>query len=184
MTLGQEFDPRSNALNAWRLALATGVILWHSFLLTGHHVSYPPVHQLIREASVDGFFALSGFLIIASWLSNPRLGTYFAARGLRILPGLWACLIVTAFVIAPMGVAIQGGPAIKLLLSRAPIEYILKNSAVIYLQPDVGGTPYGIPCHMDGTTPSGHSYGRCSATSLLRLSAWQGCSPADGFFPR
>jgi peptidoglycan/LPS O-acetylase OafA/YrhL len=145
MTLEQEFDPRNNALNAWRLTLATGVILWHSFLLTGHHLSYPPVHQLLREAWVDGFFAVSGFLITASWLSNPRLRTYFAARGLRILPGLWACLIITAFVIAPIGVAIQGGPASRLLLSSAPIEYVLKNSAIAWLQPDVGGTPHGVP---------------------------------------
>ena len=38
MKLGQVFDPRNNALNAWRLVLATGVILWHSFPLTGWHV--------------------------------------------------------------------------------------------------------------------------------------------------
>lgn len=143
--LGQEFDPRSNALNAWRLTLATGVILCHSWPLTGRRVSFAPAHQLLRDVWVDGFFAVSGFLITASWLSNPRLRNYFAARGLRILPGLWVCLIITAFVIAPIGVAIQGGPAAKLLLSRAPIEYVLKNSAVAMLQPDVGGTPSGVP---------------------------------------
>ncbi|EUA24317.1 putative membrane protein [Mycobacterium xenopi 3993] len=100
MKLGQAFDPRRNALNAWRLTLATGVILWHSFPLTGHHIAFQPVHQLLRDAWVDGFFAISGFLITWSWLSNPRLCTYLVARGLRILPGLWLCLIITAFVIA------------------------------------------------------------------------------------
>lgn len=30
-TLHQVFDPRNNALNAVRLALALGVIFWHSF---------------------------------------------------------------------------------------------------------------------------------------------------------
>jgi hypothetical protein len=75
------------------------------------------------------FFAISGFLITSSWLGNPRLGNYFVARGLRILPGLWVCLVITAFVIAPVGVAIQGGPAAKLLLSTAPIVYVLKNCA-------------------------------------------------------
>ena len=143
--LGQEFDPRKNALNAWRLTLAMGVILWHSFPLTGRHLLYAPAHQLLSEAWVDGFFAISGFLITSSWLSNPRPRDYFCARGLRILPGLWVCLIITAFVIAPIGVAIQGGPAANLLLSRAPIVYVLKNSAVVWLQPGVGGTPRGIP---------------------------------------
>ncbi|WP_375485427.1 acyltransferase family protein [uncultured Mycobacterium sp.] len=145
MKLGQEFDPRRNALNAWRLTLATGVILCHSWPLTGRRVHFAPAHQLLRDVWVDGFFAISGFLITASWLSNPRLRTYFAARGLRILPGLWACLIITAFVVAPIGVAIQGGPAANLLLSTAPISYVLKNSAVMILQPDIGGTPQGIP---------------------------------------
>jgi peptidoglycan/LPS O-acetylase OafA/YrhL len=145
MKLGQEFDPRNNALNAWRLTLAMSVILWHAFMLTGHLQLYAPVHQLLSEGGVDGFFAISGFLITASWLNNPRLRNYFAARGLRILPGLWVCLAVTAFVIAPIGVAIQGGPAAKLLLSRAPIEYVLKNSAVAPLQLDIGGTPSGGP---------------------------------------
>jgi hypothetical protein len=74
-----------------------------------------PDDQFIKGIDVHGMilFAVSGFLITASWLSNPRLRIYFAARGLRIVPGLWACLIITAFVIAPIGVAIQGGPATK-----------------------------------------------------------------------
>jgi peptidoglycan/LPS O-acetylase OafA/YrhL len=145
MKLAQAFDPRNNALNAWRLTLALGVIVWHVYPLTGRTVSYEPVHQLLRDVWVDGFFAISGFLITASWFSNPRLRTYFAARGLRLMPGLWVCLIVTAFVVAPIGVAMQGGAAGKLLSSFAPIEYVLKNSAVVILQPAVGGTPSGVP---------------------------------------
>ncbi|MGE2721067.1 acyltransferase family protein [Mycolicibacterium celeriflavum] len=145
MKLAQVFDPRNNALNAWRLMLALGVILWHTYPLTGRDISYEPVHQLLRDAWVDGFFAISGFLITASWLSKPQLRTYFAARGLRLLPGLWVCLIVTAFVAAPIGVAMQGGAAGRLLLSDAPIEFVLKNSAVAILQPKVGTTPSGVP---------------------------------------
>jgi peptidoglycan/LPS O-acetylase OafA/YrhL len=143
-TLGQEFDPRANALNAWRLGLALAVIVWHSFPLTGRHLPFM-VHQLLSQTGVDGFFAISGFLITASWLGNPRLRDYFVARSLRILPGLWTCLVITAFVIAPVGVAIQGGSAARLLLSGAPIEYVISNSAVAYVHFDVGGTPSGIP---------------------------------------
>jgi peptidoglycan/LPS O-acetylase OafA/YrhL len=143
--LGLEFDPRNNALNAWRLTLATGVILCHSWPLTGRRVAFAPAHQLLRDVWVDGFFAISGFLITWSWFKHPRLRDYFVARGLRILPGLWVCLIITAFVIAPIAVAIQRGPAAKLLLSRAPIEYVLENSAVVVLKHDIGGTPRGVP---------------------------------------
>lgn len=144
MTLGQVFDPRKNALNAWRLALATGVILWHSFPLTGR-MPFPPLTQLLGLGWVDGFFAISGYLIVSSWFRNPQVGQYFIARCLRILPGLWICLAVTAFIIAPIGVTLQGGSAGKLLVSCAPIEYVLKNSAVWMFKFDIGGTPHDIP---------------------------------------
>jgi len=144
-SLGEKFDPSRNALNASRLAMATGVILWHSWPLTGRGVSFSPAHQLLRDVWVDGFFAISGFLITWSWFRNPRVRSFFAARALRILPGLWVCLIVVAFVIAPVAVAIQGGSPGKLLLSRAPLEYVLGNSAVVITKNDIGGTPTGVP---------------------------------------
>jgi peptidoglycan/LPS O-acetylase OafA/YrhL len=68
-----------------------------------------------------------------------------AARGLRILPGLWVCLIVTAFVIAPIGVLIQGGSVKNLLWSSGPINYVLNNFLVVFLQPDINGTPTDVP---------------------------------------
>lgn len=145
MKLGQAFDPRNNALNAWRLALATSVIVGHSYTLTGRPVPSGIVGALLGSGGVDGFFALSGFLITASWLHHPQLRDYLVARALRILPGFYACVVVTAFIIAPIAVAIQGGSAMKLLLSTAPIEYVVMNSAVATLKVDVGGTPTGVP---------------------------------------
>lgn len=144
MKLGQVFQPRSNALNALRLALAAEVMLFHSWPITDR---MPPAAtvQLFFSVGVDGFFAISGFLITASWLNDPRVRDYLVARALRILPAFYICLVVTAFVFAPLSVAIQGGSGAKLLLSSAPIEYVLKNSAVAYLQGSVGGTPLGIP---------------------------------------
>jgi peptidoglycan/LPS O-acetylase OafA/YrhL len=146
MKLGQVFDPRNNALNAFRLALAAEVILWHSFRVTGHDVSSRAVVQLLFSVGVDGFFALSGFLIAASWLRHPQLRDYLVARALRILPGLYVCLVVTAFVFAPISVAIQGGSPMKLLRSGAPFGYILNNSTLLAdLQLDIGGTPRDVP---------------------------------------
>lgn len=145
MKLGHVFDPRNNALNAWRLVLATGVILWHSFPLTGRHVPFAAGHQLLSQVFVDGFFAISGFLITASWLRNPRLRQYSAARGLRIFPGLWVCLAVTAFVIAPLSVAIQGGSVAHLLRSGAPVNYVLNNALLNFLYSGIDGTPRGVP---------------------------------------
>lgn len=108
---------------------------------------------------------------MSSWFSNPRLRTYFVARGLRILPRLWVCLIVSAFIIAPIAVVIQGGSAARLLLSTAPIAYVLKNSAVALLQFGIGGTAAESHGRTNGTVLYGPSYGRCCATSLLLVSA-------------
>jgi peptidoglycan/LPS O-acetylase OafA/YrhL len=144
MKLGEVFHPRNNALNAFRLVLAAEVMLFHSWAITGR-TPPAPVVQLFFSVGVDGFFAISGFLITASWLNDPRVRDYLVARALRILPAFYVCLVVTAFAFAPISVAIQGGSATKLLLSNAPIEYVLKNSAVAYLQPSVGATPLGIP---------------------------------------
>lgn len=145
MKLVQVFDPRKNALNAWRLMLAAEVIVCHSWGITGRVPSLRAVNQLLLCVGVDGFFAISGFLITASWLGNPRLREYAAARALRILPGFYVCLLVTAFVLAPIGVAMQGGSAGKLIASGAPLEFVLKNSAVALVKFDIGGTPRGIP---------------------------------------
>lgn len=120
------------------------MILWHSFPLTGHHVSYEPAHQFLEDVWVDGFFAISGFLITSSWLNKPRAREYLTARSLRLVPGLWCCLIITGFIIAPLSIAIQGGSAASLLKSGAPIGYFLKNSAVLTLQTDVGGSPHNV----------------------------------------
>jgi peptidoglycan/LPS O-acetylase OafA/YrhL len=145
LKLGEEFDPRCNALNAWRLAMAVGVIVWHSWLVTGRQVTFEPAHQLLRDMFVDGFFAISGFLITWSWFRRPRLRDYFVARGLRILPGFWVCLIIIAFVIAPIAVAIQGGEPGKLLFSGAPFQYVFRNFGLLIQQNDIAGTPLGVP---------------------------------------
>lgn len=145
MTLGRAFDPKRNVLNAWRLVLASSVIVWHSFPITGRNITSEPVQHLLGGVGVDGFFAISGFLITGSWLNNPRLRTYFASRALRIYPGLVACLAVTAFVIAPIGVAIQGGPVGQIWGSRAPFDYVWKNTLMMVWQPAIAGTPSGVP---------------------------------------
>lgn len=144
MRLGQAFDPQNNALNAWRLILASGVILEHSWPLTGRRL-HGPIQQLMDQVWVDGFFVISGFLITASWIRDPRVRDYALARGLRIFPGLWVCVAVIAFVIAPISVAIQGGSVRDLMFSAAPIEYVLNNAVLNVYHAGIAGTPRGVP---------------------------------------
>ena len=134
-----------------------GVIVWHAWPLTGRHVTFAPAHQLLRDDGSTGSLQSQDSSSRRVGSDTRGFATTSFARGLRILPGLWACLIVTAFVIAPIAVAIQGGSAAKLLLSRAPFEYVLGNSAVLLLKYDVAGTPRGIPWPGIGTVLSGPS---------------------------
>ncbi|MGA3007790.1 MAG: acyltransferase, partial [Opitutaceae bacterium] len=52
---------------------------------------------------VYGFFLLSGFLIVSSWLRQPALGGYVEKRVLRIFPGFIGASLVCAFVVGPLG---------------------------------------------------------------------------------
>lgn len=141
-TLREVFDPRQNALNAWRLVLASGVILQHSWPLTGRDFE-TPFEQVFTQVWVDGFFVVSGFLITGSWLNNPRLREYAAARALRVFPGLWFCVLIIAFVLAPIGAALSGG---SLRLS-SQIAYVLNNAVLNIYYADIDGTPLNVPWH-------------------------------------
>src|SRR5690348_14177211 len=67
------FDPRINSVNALRLILAGLVLGSHTLKLHGGH---DPLEVVtggsvdIGTVAVDGFFALSGFLIVGSWLGS------------------------------------------------------------------------------------------------------------------
>ena len=140
-TLAEQFDPRRNGLNAVRLGLAAAVIVWHSVPVTGASVPWAPVRQLGGSVWVDAFFAISGFLITRSWIRNPRLRTYLWARALRILPAFYVCLVLTAFVIAPLAVRAQG----QALGLSDSLQYVLANSLLRVRQYDIAGTPTGVP---------------------------------------
>lgn len=140
-TLWGAFDPRANGLNALRLGLAAGVIVWHSFPVTGRDVTFWPVRQLLGEVFVDGFFAISGFLIAMSWIRDPRLASYLQARALRILPAFYVCLVLTALVFAPIAAWLGVGQA-----SLADgLDYLRGNAGLRITVQSVGSTPAGVP---------------------------------------
>lgn len=139
-TVGAWFDARTNALNLVRLLLAGEVLLWHAYSLRGGEPPEPVAHFL-ADVGVDGFFAVSGFLICRSWLQRPQLGPFLLARGRRILPGLWVCLVVTALVICPLAV-LAAGDNLPTIGDR--LGYVWANAAVDVRAWGVGGSPHGL----------------------------------------
>lgn len=137
---------RPNALNGIRLLLAVGVVFWHSFALTGTAFDGgDPAQQLLGNVFVDGFFGVSGYLIAMSWVRTPRVGAFLTARVLRIFPGFWTCLIITAVILAPLSAAVAGGTGWQLLATLGPYEYVFKNAGLWIFQRGIEGTLLTVP---------------------------------------
>lgn len=143
-TLSAVFDPRANGLNAVRLLLASGVIIWHAFPLTGNDIPDSPLRQLLAFIWVDGFFAASGFLIVSSWMRRPNWWAFLSARLLRILPAFYTCLIVTAFIIAPVAIWLSASTFPPGFWAEG-IGYVFKNASLRIFQYGIAGTPTGVP---------------------------------------
>ena len=89
---------RENNFDIVRILLALIVVFVHSYEL-----SEQPSLRIIdlifnSRFAVEGFFTISGFLIIASYERSRSLREYAANRAWRILPGYWlstfACLVI------------------------------------------------------------------------------------------
>jgi peptidoglycan/LPS O-acetylase OafA/YrhL len=143
-SLREVFDPKLNAFNALRLLMALLVVVWHSFPLTATPVTFEPLRQIFSRLPVDVFFTVSGFLIVSSWVRNPRVVAFVRARVLRIFPAFWVCLIVTALAFAPLSVAIRG-TGLPAGYAQGAVGYVLKNAGLRVWQNGIAGTPAGIP---------------------------------------
>jgi peptidoglycan/LPS O-acetylase OafA/YrhL len=99
-------ETRENNFTLLRLALAWLVLFGHSWQLAGAR-GVDPLSAVfagrtwIGAVAVNGFFAVSGFLVTASVLRHGLLG-FAAARLLRILPGLVVCVLVSTFALGPL----------------------------------------------------------------------------------
>src|SRR5450631_493848 len=93
--IGQNYSPKRNSLNFLRMILALMVVVSHVGL-GGFRDPFLLNHTTIGIVAVYGFFGISGFLIAGS-ASRNGVGRYLWQRCLRILPGFWVCLAVTAF---------------------------------------------------------------------------------------
>ena len=131
-TIGSALVGRDNSLKAVRLALAAAVILAHSWTIGGYGDT---IFHWIGANSVNGFFALSGFLIAGSRLRHD-FRHYITRRAQRIFPGFWVCLVVIALFFAPIGALLSGvgwDPGDSL-------AYIRNNASLVIVNREIGQT--------------------------------------------
>jgi peptidoglycan/LPS O-acetylase OafA/YrhL len=110
---------RTNNFDLLRLLAACLVLGSHSFPLTGRHEPLAP--HTLGAVGVEMFFAISGFLVTASWLNEPAVGAFLRKRALRIFPGLICAVVVTALV---FGTVFTASSRAAFLGSPAPWSYI------------------------------------------------------------
>jgi peptidoglycan/LPS O-acetylase OafA/YrhL len=120
-----------NGMGALRLLMAVAVIFSHAPGLASGG-DYPGIHFSRGQTSlgpmaVCGFFVLSGLLITRS-ARRLSLGRFMWHRVLRIMPAFWFCLLVTAFVVAPI-LAHHEHMSMSTLFSHplGPVNYLLSN---------------------------------------------------------
>lgn len=101
MNLASCSNERENNFDVLRLAAATLVLVSHSYVVVGAHEPHVGDWPL-GTLGVEIFFAISGFLIAKSWLSQPRLRAFVVKRGLRILPALIVTVLACALLLGPL----------------------------------------------------------------------------------
>jgi len=124
-----------NAFDFLRVVAASAVLLSHAFALYG--LPEPKVlnGQYLGGTAVKVFFAVSGYLVMQSWVNDPHLGRYLQRRALRIFPGLVVATLVVTFVIGPIGT--EWGWA-RYLADDGPWRYL---AGTISLKTSPGGLP-------------------------------------------
>jgi peptidoglycan/LPS O-acetylase OafA/YrhL len=96
-------ERRANNFDVLRLVAAAAVLVSHCFgMVARAEPRLPLTDEPIGDVAVLVFFAISGFLITQSWLREPRLVPFAVKRMLRIMPGLAAAVLLTAYVIGPL----------------------------------------------------------------------------------
>ncbi|MDE1953572.1 MAG: acyltransferase [Betaproteobacteria bacterium] len=106
------FPRFANRFDVLRLALASLVIVSHVPELSDGNRSREILTGLFHTLSlgkvaVDGFFLVSGYLILQSWLREPRLLRFLQKRVLRIYPAFLAASLVCVLIVGP----IAGSPS-------------------------------------------------------------------------
>lgn len=142
---GPDYPYRANSLNMFRLVLAAAVLFAHSFYIVGAGEG-PHLHgENVGGWAVAGFFVISGFLITRSRLrSDP--GTYLLHRVARIFPAFIVCLLVTAFVFAPIAALVERGSLAGFFTTPVtPFQYVWTNITLYIDSYTIGQTLETVP---------------------------------------
>ena len=118
------------------------VIYSHAHLLGGF--SPEPLFDWTHQTMIAGwvgvecFFVLSGFLVASSYsrLNSPL--QFLWHRGLRLVPGCWLCLALTALVLGPVIFFTSGHVSGYFVQNPSPLGYVWHNLLIPRHQIGIG----------------------------------------------
>ncbi|MBS0656736.1 MAG: acyltransferase [Verrucomicrobia bacterium] len=172
-------DGGGNSLSFLRFVLAATVIYSHSFQLAGF--GEDPLQKWSAGSlsfgglAVHAFFTLSGFLIGQSWQRLQSLPTFLWHRALRIFPGLWGCLALTAFGFAALVHFFPGRSEVSFFgLQPGPLRYLLANLVYPRGQIVIGDLLTKNPFSPDWNGPLWTLPYEVGCYLLLGLAGWAG----------
>lgn len=133
---------RGNNFDALRSLAAVAVLVSHSFPIAYGKDGVQPLVALSRGQTDLGsiavliFFVISGYLITQSFDRNPKPLRFLKARVLRIFPGLFLILVLSALV---LGAAVTSLPLSEYFTRFDTVEYVYGGLTLVWMQQDLPG---------------------------------------------
>ena len=115
---------RNHQFDLLRILFAILVSLSHAPEITDGNASRELLHRFTRAPmtfgtlGVDGFFVLSGDLIIQSWLGDPEFLNFLRKRVLRIVPGYLVAVVLSTLAVGLLA------PGVALFFRGLDVQFV------------------------------------------------------------
>ena len=159
-SLEAAISSHDNGVNLVRLVCALLVVVYHTWMMNRVAPHPEPLTRLLAPngdlgaLAVGVFFVISGMFIARSWMGDPHLGRFALRRVARIVPGLFACLLVSTCV----AVVFFSAPGWRGLLEPAPWRFIFGNTVLHGLVYVIPADELRIPGVLGGQVLNGPSW--------------------------
>lgn len=164
--LGDVMAPEANSFGVLRFAMASLVLVSHSFLYSTGMQAQEPLFGVFQRSlgqfAVQGFFILSGLLVAQSFDRSRSLTDFVAGRLLRIFPGLAVCVMACVLIVGPAMTTLPlasyfGDPAtyvyvvktLSLSTGAAPLPGVFESNAYgPYVNSSLWTLKYEVACYL------------------------------------
>ncbi len=131
-TIEEVYKPKRNAFDLYRFILASSIIVFHSYGLSGSQkidflAIYTKGQINIGEFAIGGFFVISGFLVTQSLLNSKSGLQFLWKRFLRLFPALFISTVFSALLLGPFITHFSVGDYMFGTEGVSPWQYIFSN---------------------------------------------------------